>query len=290
MTNHPTFLRCPVRGCAEPLEAGPHRALCPRGHSFDRARTGYWNLLQPQDRRSTHPGDSKAAVQARRRLTDRGFDAPLHAALDDIVARLDLPRAPTVVDLGCGEGGWLRALSATREITACGVDLSQAAIELAARGPISPRGSNVSGLTWVVANADRTLPLANGAFDLATTLTARLNPREIGRLLRPRGWLLVAVAGVDDLAEMREEVLGKAEAKDRLARVEAELGGSWRRHGRQSVHWSMRLAADEIQDLLATTYRGGRAGREERATTLPGREITMSRELAWYRPRHEPSA
>ena len=38
--------------------------ICPRGHSFDVARSGYINLLQPQERRSRNPGDSADAVAA----------------------------------------------------------------------------------------------------------------------------------------------------------------------------------------------------------------------------------
>ena len=40
--------------------------VCPRGHAFDVARSGYVNLLQPQDRRS--PGQSHAIFQCCDRL------------------------------------------------------------------------------------------------------------------------------------------------------------------------------------------------------------------------------
>ena len=56
------MLLCPVRCCHTALVREEGRLLCPRGHSFDVARSGYINLLQPQDRRSKHPGDTSVAV------------------------------------------------------------------------------------------------------------------------------------------------------------------------------------------------------------------------------------
>ena len=282
-------LVCPVRDCAQPLEIAATRAVCSRSHAFDRARSGYWNLLQPQDRRSTNPGDSKAAAQARRRLADAGFDTPLHDALLEIVSDLDLPWAESkplvALDLGCGEGGWLRRLcplETAGATAACGVDLSQAAIELAARRAAA---DGLLDITWVVANADRTLPLSSRSFHLATSLTARINTAEFMRVLHPEGRLVVAVAGADDLAELRVEVLGDAIEKDRLARVDHELGARFERIGRESVRWTITPDAEQAGDLLAITYRGGRSGRDEKAAALAGREITMSREVAWYQPR-----
>jgi 23S rRNA (guanine(745)-N(1))-methyltransferase RlmA-like protein len=42
-----SMLICPVRGCHLPLMRQERRLLCERGHSFDVARSGYINLLQP---------------------------------------------------------------------------------------------------------------------------------------------------------------------------------------------------------------------------------------------------
>ena len=75
------MLQCPVRGCHMELLREERRLLCPRGHSFDVARSGYINLLQPQERRSKHPGDTVAAVAGRRRLHDRGVTKPLLRAI-----------------------------------------------------------------------------------------------------------------------------------------------------------------------------------------------------------------
>src|SRR5437879_7760260 len=92
-----SMLLCPVRDCHLALGRVERRRLCPRGHSFDIARSGYINLLQPQERRSKHPGDTVAAVAARRRLHDRGVTGPL---LDGIADMMAARPADIVLDAG----------------------------------------------------------------------------------------------------------------------------------------------------------------------------------------------
>src|ERR1700745_1938513 len=106
------MLLCTVRDCHLPLtrveEKGGRRLVCPQGHSFDIARSGYINLLQPQERRSKQPGDTPAAVEARQRLHDRGGSAPLLEAIAEAIAAS--PR-DTVLDAGCGDGFYLGTLA-----------------------------------------------------------------------------------------------------------------------------------------------------------------------------------
>src|SRR4051812_46772176 len=66
-------LACSVRDCGLPLSRQLRTWTCGRGHSFDLARAGYVNLLQPQDRRSAYAGDQADAVAARARLLDNGI-------------------------------------------------------------------------------------------------------------------------------------------------------------------------------------------------------------------------
>src|SRR6185369_3345527 len=102
------MLLCPVRDCHMALARVERRVVCPRGHSFDVARSGYINLLQPQERRSKKPGDTVAAVAARRRLHDRGITTPL---LDGITETLAARAEDVVLDAGCGDGFYLGSLA-----------------------------------------------------------------------------------------------------------------------------------------------------------------------------------
>jgi hypothetical protein len=90
--------RCTVRGCAATLERDGDRMVCPNAHAFDRAREGYWNLLQPQDRKSSAAGDHDDATRARRRWLARGFASGLIQAMHPFVAAL-APAAPPLTSV-----------------------------------------------------------------------------------------------------------------------------------------------------------------------------------------------
>ena len=114
-------LACTVRGCGEPLSARGAQLGCPRGHAFDVARSGYVNLLQPQDKRSLAPGDPREATLARRRLHDAGANATLIAGLAALLAGLELAPGARAADLGSGEGSLFAELAARFALDACGV-------------------------------------------------------------------------------------------------------------------------------------------------------------------------
>src|SRR6476660_9086526 len=124
------MLLCPVRDCRMALTREDRRLICSRGHSFDVARSGYINLLQPQDRRSKQPGDTAAAVAARRRLHDRGVTEPLLHAVSDIIPA---SAGDIVLDAGCGEGFYLGTLARRIGFDGHGADISIPAVNAAAR-------------------------------------------------------------------------------------------------------------------------------------------------------------
>jgi len=271
----PVTLLCPVRGCGSLLTREDRAFRCPRGHSFDVARSGYCNLLQPQDRKSKHPGDPKEAVLARRRFLEAGQGDFLRRALLETFDALPLPPGPAVLDVGCGEGFFLGSLAREREIEGHGIDLSIPAVDLAAR--------RWPGLSWFVVNADRNVPYADASFDLALSLTARRNAPELQRVLKPAGRLLVAIPGEDDLIELREAVLGEGVRRDRIPAVSAELAGYFDLEDHRPVQQRSRLDAASLRDLLASTYRGARRSERERAEDLGSMEVTFSLDLLSYK-------
>src|ERR1051325_9426840 len=109
-------LLCTGRGCREPLERTDKTFACPRGHAFDVARSGYLNLLQPHDRRSRSPGDSREAAESRRRALEAGYGDAIVRELAGIVAALPLPDRPAVLDVGCGEGSYLAEIARRRPV------------------------------------------------------------------------------------------------------------------------------------------------------------------------------
>lgn len=264
-------LACPVRACGQPLSRQERAYLCPRGHAFDMARRGYVNLLQPQDRKSREPGDARAAVQARAALVDAGVGRALVAEVVGRVSALGLPPGAVVVDLGSGTGDALGALAADRPVAAIGIDLSVAAADHAAR--------RFPHHTWLVANADRRLPLIDGSVDVVLSLHGRRNPPECARVLKPGGHLVVAVPAPDDLVELRELVQGLRVERDRVDAVLAAHASSFVLRERFTARESHRLAHEDLVALLRATYRGARLSTAARVETLTALEVTFASEV-----------
>lgn len=265
-------LLCSVRTCHQPLALRERMYVCANGHVFDVARSGYVNLLQPQDRRSNAPGDTPQAVAARRRFLERGFAAPL---VDAIVEALPLRSGDTLLDAGCGEGHHLGAFRGAYAIEGHGVDISVPAIELAAK--------RHRDCTWVVANADRFLPYADASFHAVASITARLNPEEFRRVLAPGGTLLVVLPGAGDLIELRTAVLGERVERDRTRRTIEQFAPLFTLERHARIEHRAELDRDAIADVMSSSYRGLRAREREKLDTLTAMNVTLSRDLLLFR-------
>jgi 23S rRNA (guanine745-N1)-methyltransferase len=270
-------LRCTVRHCSGTLSRDEAGLRCPRGHAFDFAREGYWNLVQPQDRRSLRAGDRDEALAARRRWLQRGFAEGLANLLSSRIDALALPRGAAAIDVGCGEGTLTARLLAPRPLEGCGVDLSTAAVRLAAR--LAP------GLTWIVANADRGLPFAAGSVDLALSIFGRRPASELGRVLAAGGTLFVVVPGEDDLLELREASQGEGVRRDRVRDLLAELEPDFDLASRTAWRHRARHDRAAIEDALAMSYRGARASQRERLGAVFELDVTLSAEILELVPR-----
>ena len=128
-------LACPLDG--KPLQRVAATWRCANGHAFDVASQGYANLLPVQHKRSRDPGDSKEMVAARRRFLNSGAYQPIAEAVSRAVLA-GLPATACCLDAGCGEGYYLRQLSAAADEPAkgwaiVGVDISKWAVLAAAK-------------------------------------------------------------------------------------------------------------------------------------------------------------
>jgi 23S rRNA (guanine745-N1)-methyltransferase len=256
------MLLCPVRDCRLPLARESKQLVCGRGHSFDAARSGYFNLLQPQERRSKQPGDTSEAVQGRRRLHDLGVTMPLLLGIAEMV---HASREDVVLDAGCGDGFYLGTLARETGFDAHGVDISTAAIDAAAR--------RYPECEWIVANADRFIPYADKSFSLILSITARMNAGEFRRVLREDGRLLVAIPAPDDLIELR------GAGRDRVERTAETFAGEFKLLEQRRVTTVAELDADAVHDVLHAIYRPLRAESSE------ARRVTLSLDLLLFGPK-----
>lgn len=255
------MLQCTVRDCHVALARDGRVLRCSRGHSFDVARSGYVNLLQPQERRSKEPGDAAKAVEARRRMHDRGVSGPLLSAIGEM---LGASAGDEVLDAGCGDGFYLGSLAARDGFAGHGVDISIAAVHAAAK--------RYPQCEWIVANADRFIPYADGSFTRVMTITARRNASEFRRVLRTGGRLLVAVPSPEDLIELR------GRGKDRVDLVRQEFAAEFQFVEQRRAAAVAELDKAAVEDVLAAIYRPLRAAPVEAMT------VTFSLDLLAFEP------
>ena len=219
--------------------------------------------------RSKQPGDTPAAVAARRRLHDLGVTGPL---LDGIAALAQASPDDIVLDAGCGDGFYLGSLVGQTGCAGHGVDISIPAVEAAARR--YPPGE--SRCHWIVDNADRFVPYADHSFSLVLSITGRMNAAEFRRVLRDDGRLLVALAAPDDMIELRSRAgnLGR----DRVPQALETFAPHFKLIGRSQVRTAADLDAAAVQDVLLSIYR------PLRSRPVDSMRVTFSLDLLLFRP------
>lgn len=271
-------LRCTVRNCNLDLKRQATSLVCSSGHHFDRAKEGYWSLVQPQDRKSVKAGDTDTAVLARHRWLERGHANELIEFLTpwaSKAAACSATETPRILDLGCGEGSFGPALFGNNADGYCGIDLSKRAVRLAARG--WPEA------TWVLANADRTLPIHDQSIDCTMSLFGRRPVSEISRIAKPNAMCLIAVPAEDDLIELREKTQKAGHRRSRWKTIADEFsvaGFQFVKH--QLWKQQMKLDREAITDALAMTYRAVRHSQHARLESVTAMQVTLAADVLLF--------
>ena len=108
-----------------------------------------------------------------------------------------------VLDVGCGTGGFARAIAETASAAVTGIDYWERFIAFACDAPMPPRGT----VEWKVGNAEA-LPVADGSFErvlLSLVLHQLQHPElavvEAFRVLVPGGRVVVRTFAPEDVTE-----------------------------------------------------------------------------------------
>lgn len=255
-------LICPHDGCV--LEVRGHALVCARGHSFDRAREGYVNVLPVQDKASLDPGDSKAMVAARHRFLETGCYAPIADAVaaqtTDIVCAADPARAFTILDAGCGEGYYLQALAGSlgsnpslATVHLAGIDISKWAVRTAAKRAVPA--------TWAVAS-NRRPPLPPHSADLILCLFGFPLWAGFGEIQPSGGHVLLVDPGPDHLLELRTIIYPEVRRSERTTQIVTE---GYLFISEQRIVATTHVGSPAaIADLLSMTPHAHRASAEGR--------------------------
>ena len=279
-------LICPV--CETPLTWSAKECRCANGHSFDPAKEGYLNLLLSHQRRSAHPGDDAAMIQARRRFFDSGAYSPLKELIAKSATETKSSWAPrmrgnevaisnhqspiSILDCGCGEGTFLGALSKMLPQSGSVGDVAPPLnSEPIGRASLSERAAQLFGIdiskeaircaakrykdaSWIVANGMRKLPFADSSMDVILSILAPRNPEEFARVLKPDGKLILGVPGPNHLIELRSQLAANAgDFEEKADEAAAKCAPLFSESHRELLSYQQTLSAEQIADLIQMT-------------------------------------
>lgn len=261
-TNDPTSCYlCPICSASLQLSPSAKSFICANNHHFDLAKEGYLNLLPVQFKHSSEPGDNKQMMQARREFLEAGYYEPMAKA---VAMMVDANQAKHLLDLGCGEGYYSRAIDAfcTNPVMVYGVDIAKYAVAAAAKKQPNAR--------FIVASSNR-LPYANQYFDFVLRVFAPSNDDELQRVLKPSGLLLTVTPGPRHLWQLKEFIY--AEVKEHA--LESELPVGFERIDMQRISYKISPNPQQRIALLHMTPFAWRANESVQQAIQDAEELEI---------------
>lgn len=259
---------CPIDGKA--LRVNGSALQCPDGHSFDRAKEGYYNLLLVQQKASLDPGDNQEMVEARRRFLAAGYFAPIAEKLVEQAREIKTAR---VLDAGCGEGYYLgRLAEAIPHAHLAGIDISKWAVKAAAKGH--------KNISWAVASSKQ-LPFEKKSLDLVLCLFGFPFWESFRSMLAEGGHVLLVDPAPEHLWDLRELIYEKVNATD-LSKIDGALAAGFRVMKEERLTFNIHLPQNAaIQDLLAMTPHGYRISAGARARLAEVKNLSTKVSVAF---------
>ena len=242
-------LKCPV--CGRELSDMGKTLQCSGGHSFDRARQGYVNLLPVQFKHSLDPGDTAEMLKARRRFLDGGSYETICKSVLSAMKQY-APKNPRVLDIGCGEGYYSAKLRADMPGDYIGIDISKEGARMAC--------SRDKGILFLVATASR-LPIADSQLDCVCAMFSLLLPEEYARVLLKGGCVVEVTVGSDHLRELKSIIYDEVFPQDKQP---AECTELFDEALRQEYRYELVLDNPSLRDLLMMTPHFWRIRKDKR--------------------------
>lgn len=244
---------CPK--CSQKLNISGGIAVCERGHSYDRSKYGYYNLLL-SSRGGTH-GDNREMCLARRDFLSLGYYEPLASELSSLVLRYTPPLS-ALLDAGCGEGYYTdkieRALAdRDGKTNVSAFDISKDAVRLAYK-----RNSSVS---FAVAGS-YSMPISDGSVDTLVNVFSPFAKEESARVLSKGGAFIFVYPNERHLFALKSAIY---DTPYENLPENIELAG-FKRQENINVAYTMALSSKEdIKALFMMTPYAYRTGERERA-------------------------
>lgn len=198
--------QCPV--CKQKLELINKSFICEQKHTFDVSREGYVNFLLSNQKKTKDPGDSKFMADNRQFFLDKGFYDPLSDEINKTILAL-ITKAETdcfnILDVGCGVGIYSGKLekdlkNIENRVQLWGIDISKPAIQKASKK--YPEIKFSIGSTFH-------LPFLDESLDVVFSIFSPFDPKELFRVLKPGGKILLVRPGSTHLRELGTLIYGR---------------------------------------------------------------------------------
>ncbi len=190
---------CPV--CGGILTESEKFLKCPKNHSFDKARSGYVNLLPVSQKHAKLPGDNPEMVRARRDFLGKNYYQHLQNTLCQTVKTYLLPGG-SLLDAGCGEGYYTKKIcdSLPENAVCYGVDISKTAADFAARA---------DKRTHYAVGSVFHLPVSDDSFAMLISVFAPYCGTEFYRVLKVGSYFIMVIPSALHLWELKQAVYDK---------------------------------------------------------------------------------
>ena len=189
---------CPI--CKKELQICDKALKCESNHSFDYAKSGYINLLNPGKKNNAKAGDSKEMVRARTQFFECGAYLKILETLSSLVSEM---KNDVIVDAGSGEGYYTHGIAKNHTGSlVLGFDMTKFGCE---HGAKVAKSQGLNSLHYAVSNIFD-LPLRDSYADVILSVFAPVADKEFLRVLKSGGHLIVASAGIDHLEGLKRAI------------------------------------------------------------------------------------
>lgn len=183
------MFQCPH--CQNPLIIKDTQAKCLNNHTFDQAKSGYYNFLIKSQK--SFKGDHPSMILARRDFLNQNHYKPLIEEIQTILKPLNPLK---LLDAGCGEGYYTSFLqNHMNSCTFFAFDISKDAVDKCAK-------KNQKINTFV--SSVNSIPLQRNSMDVILSMFAPIDFDEFSRVASNHGYLLVTSAHPNHLLELKE--------------------------------------------------------------------------------------
>ena len=194
---------CP--NCKEILCEEDKRYVCKNGHSFDKSKEGYVNLLLSQASSKKRHGDDKAMVSARKRFLSGDHYAHLKDALAQKVIAFSDKKDIKLLDAGCGECYYSEGIK--DQLGKCGIFADVYGIDIS-KNAVAAAKKRANDFHLAVAGVNK-LPFADDSLDVIISVFAPFCAEEFSRVLSHGGIAVRAIPLENHLYELKAKIYDK---------------------------------------------------------------------------------